>query len=554
MRLNPSSHRLRISLLAAALGLGLACGWAPTAPAAPGDPPVDGTTSYPVTGFVPDSMDWSDVNNETYPDYPLVQLMDEFDLRSSGSIGPVRNQGPYGDCWAFSATGSAMSGMGGTQTSELSPSHLAYAVYNPAGIINWKSSSGATMPAHPLNDGGNDLLAASAWAKDYGAQTEQAFPYSQASVPVPLSQIQANSPYHQRDAWVFPRALDSQGNLDINALNTIHHALASFGALSVSYYADAGQASERSSTIYNKLHTAVYNPPNNPTNPGNQADHAVLIVGWDEDYPADNFSTRPPGDGAWLVQNSWGTKAGDGGYFWLSFYDRTTTEAWYYNMIPANTDDVQNVYFLDDGPPINRVSLAAPTGYEANILQIPQGVKEQSLKAVSIFVGTPHTAYEVSVYVDPTTTPTSGTQIDVSSGDGKSVTGTVANAGWNRINLDLPVILDPGQKFSIVVRVSVDTGRATAYQESATPVRTMDGSSTLWAAQALVTSQSGQSFISSTGVSWSDVGANNQGNLAIKALTADTTKVDVNILLQPVIKMLLAFLTQLLMIFPNISV
>ena len=547
------SRRRGFVWLTVAFGLGLAGGLTPAAQAAPGVPPSDGS-SYPV-GYLPDGQDWSAVNDADYPPSPLMGDRPQFDLRSDRDVPAVRNQGPYGDCWAFAATGSAMSGLSrlGNDATALSPTHLDYSVYNEMGIMNWKSALGATIPTHPLNDGGNDVLASSAWAKHYGAQTEAVYPYSNAATVLGLDQVRTSA-YHQRDAWVFPRGLDSQGQIDEDNVTAIKDAVYNYGALSVSYYADSGQASERLSTIYNPAHVAVYNYPGNSNNPGNQADHAVLLIGWADTFPASYFSTTPPGPGAWLMQNSWGVKAGDGGYFWLSYYDATATEPWFFNLVPATTDDVQNVYFLDDGPPINRVSLAAPTGYEANILQIPQGAKEQSLKAVSIFVGTPHTAYEVSVYIDPTTTPTSGTQIDVSSGDGKSVTGTVANAGWNRINLDLPVILDPGQKFSVVVKVSVDTGRATAYQESATPVRTMDGSSTLWAAQALVTSQSGQSFISSTGVSWSDVGANNQGNLAIKALTADTTKVDVNILLQPVIKMLLAFLTQLLMIFPNISV
>ena len=37
--------------------------------------------------------------------------------------------------------------------------------------------------------------------------------------------------------------------------------------------------------------------------------HAVTIIGWDDDYPADNFleGHRPPQDGAWLVKNSWGS-------------------------------------------------------------------------------------------------------------------------------------------------------------------------------------------------------------------------------------------------------
>ena len=76
--------------------------------------------------------------------------------------------------------------------------------------------------------------------------------------------------------------------------------------------------------------------------------HAACIVGWDDTYSASNFKSGhcPPGDGAWLVKNSWGsetdyttlddgTNIGKGdwgivdengkhtGYFWLSYYDKT---------------------------------------------------------------------------------------------------------------------------------------------------------------------------------------------------------------------------------------
>ena len=54
---------------------------------------------------------------------------------------------------------------------------------------------------------------------------------------------------------------------------------------------------------------------------GNYADHEILIVGWNDEYPAKNFVTKPDTDGAFICRNSWGEKYGASGYFYLSYED-----------------------------------------------------------------------------------------------------------------------------------------------------------------------------------------------------------------------------------------
>lgn len=53
--------------------------------------------------------------------------------------------------------------------------------------------------------------------------------------------------------------------------------------------------------------------------------HAVTIIGWDDNYSKDNFksSCRPQNNGAWLVLNSWGNKWGNNGTAWVSYEDVT---------------------------------------------------------------------------------------------------------------------------------------------------------------------------------------------------------------------------------------
>lgn len=51
--------------------------------------------------------------------------------------------------------------------------------------------------------------------------------------------------------------------------------------------------------------------------------HSVIIIGWDDTYSKNNFpeSNRPNTDGAYLVQNSWGSDWGKGGTFYVSYDD-----------------------------------------------------------------------------------------------------------------------------------------------------------------------------------------------------------------------------------------
>lgn len=52
-------------------------------------------------------------------------------------------------------------------------------------------------------------------------------------------------------------------------------------------------------------------------------DHSVIIIGWDDTYSKNNFpeSNRPNTDGAYLVQNSWGSEWGKDGTFYVSYDD-----------------------------------------------------------------------------------------------------------------------------------------------------------------------------------------------------------------------------------------
>lgn len=85
-------------------------------------------------------------------------------------------------------------------------------------------------------------------------------------------------------------------------------------------------------------------------------DHAVTIVGWDDNFPREYFATEASQDGAWLCQNTRGEFWGDNGFYWVSYdmplesptvfvisdeYDHVTTYDWgNAGVIDVGTDTI----------------------------------------------------------------------------------------------------------------------------------------------------------------------------------------------------------------------
>ena len=219
-----------------------------------------------------------------------------FDLREWGWATPVKEQGRMGACWTFGLVGaleSAILKKYGVAL-DLSEGNL---FHNMLRYFDY----GCTF----LDEGGLSQIAASYLVGWYGPAFEEDDVYDEVGKLSPYI-TSGNDVIHVQDV-IFVL------NDEVPNATKIKSAILNYGALAVGYWATHTDAEG-----YLNLNTSAQY-----TFDKNHANHVVTLIGWDDNYSKDNFLQTPPGDGAWIIKNSWGTAEGDNGIFYISYYDES---------------------------------------------------------------------------------------------------------------------------------------------------------------------------------------------------------------------------------------
>jgi C1A family cysteine protease len=395
---------------------------------------------------------------------PLYGLPSSYDLRTN-KLTAVRDQGQCGSCWAFGAFASMESCLLTNETWDFSENNL-------------KNNHG--FDYGPCS-GGNVAMSTAYLTRWSGPATEAVDPYhARDDRPSPsVSPVK-----HTQEVLFLPQRASATDN------NTIKQAVMTYGAVTMAFYMDESPSYYNSGT-----HAYYYNGTGS-------SDHEVAIVGWDDSFSTNNFAITPPGNGAFIVKNSWGTGWGEAGYFYISYYDTQVGENDLAVFESAeSTTNYDRSYQYDLLGWVSGFGYGDTTAWFANVFT---ALGSEQLKAVSFYTASVNSSYEVYIYLNPTSSPVAGSPVS-------TLTGTITYPGYHTLALTTPVALTAGQKFSVVIRLTTPGYNFPIPVEYAKQ----------WYSSG-ASAAAGQSYVSHDGTSWQDATTEvtNTCNVCIKAFTA----------------------------------
>ena len=359
---------------------------------------------------------------------------------SNGWISSVKNQGNLGTCWAFASLA--------TLETQLLKAGKGVRDFSEKNMVNMAASSAN------FYDGGNMDLAAGYLLRWSGPVDETKDVYVGSSVtwknnpsPVLMSEM-----HIQNVAWISP--LDGTEARK----NALKSAIRRYGAVAtaIGWFSSCEKGD------------AYYYYGNNGPN------HAITVIGWDDSFPKAKFNRTPPGNGAWIIKNSWGENYGDNGFYHVSYHDVNFGK--YFNgavfLPPEEGENYDAVHGHDcSGPDYDATANWTPS-LDCDLQAVVfTAAWNERLAAVGVWTTLYPNPYEISVYTNVTRHATSRSSevecYDRSTGKGYlpesvsptengtlacRISGTLARPGFTTIPLGTEIPLEPGSSYAIVYR------------------------------------------------------------------------------------------------------
>ena len=386
-----------------------------------------------------------------------------FDMREKGRVSKVRNQGSYGTCWAFAATSALESSLYPEEENLFSVDHMSMS--NSYNVNQY--------------DGGEYTIGMAYLAAWQGPVYEKDDPYGDGKTNGRLTAVK-----HVQEMQI----------IDGKNYEGIKEAVFQYGGVQSSLYSTI-RSSQGSSEFYNKDTSAYcYIGTEKPN-------HDVVIIGWDDNYPASNFNTPLEGDGAFICQNSWGEDFGEGGIFYVSYYD---TNIGTHNVVYTRVDETDNydhIYQSDLCGWVGKMGYDNEEIYGANVFTA-EG--DEDVAAASFYATGADTSYELYLVHDFEDEKSLDDRIKVAEGSCKQ-------AGYYTVDFKTPMQVKAGERYAIVLYIKTPGAAHPMAIEYDSGEASLD----------TVNLEDGEGYISYNGRTFVNVKEKQDCNLCIKAFTRD---------------------------------
>lgn len=354
--------------------------------------------------------------------------------------GDVKDQGETNTCWAYSATTVFESNYFFTNSikKEFSPMHMEYATsrdYNSKGFNR------------EIDTGGNINIALAYATNGIGLVLNSAIGNKSitSSLIDNINSTQKVSDY-----------------IELNSQDEVKNYIYNYGVVSAYTYLNKNYFSS-------KLVDYNYDLAYCCTNDDENANHAVTIIGWDDNYTNTSF---PGKIGAYKVLNSYGASFGNNGVYYILYDDIFVKDALFYGVTKTNDIDYDYIYQYDEYGCVSNLTMGSSV-YVANVFDRKDLAQKEQLTEVSFNLPM---AQSVVVYINANNKDmTIGNTTD-------SFTTDVLDKGYHTIKLDNPIDLT-GNGFSVIIKYS-----------NKIPIERKSDSSFSWCYTAI--SNSGESYIS----------------------------------------------------------
>lgn len=387
-------------------------------------------------------------------------LPHRYDLRERGRAPQMKDQGAYGTCWAFASLTALESALLPEASLPLSVDHMN----------RNNSFAGASK------DGGQYTMAMAYLAAWQGPVGEADDPYGDGKTDPTLPAV---------------RHVQEMQLIGAKDLDGIKKAVFQYGAVETCIYTTMQGAGGESSYYNGEEYAYCYVGEEKPN-------HDVVIIGWDDSFPRESFRADVADDGAFICQNSWGDDFGDGGVFYVSYYD---TNIGIHNLVFTEiegSDNYDGLYQSDLCGWVGQMGYNRESIYGANVFTAKS---EEDVAAAGFYTTGQNTDYQVFIVPEFTGVESLDSRMLVAEGQ-------FVNAGYHTVRFGPPVRVAPNRKFAVVVWLSTPNALRPMAIEYVADDLTQD-----------VDLDDGEGYVSVQGRKWADAREASQCNLCIKAYT-----------------------------------